>query len=737
MRRQSVTLAAGGGAGFVRVQRVPAGRIARPQRVSVDRRLALPADPAGPQLFLVRFVVEPTTRCKSAGPATRVADLGHAQGWADLLRPHNGVQLENEAIPAFLPRQPWYRAGIQRITSAVVSARGEVTRPAQDGALGKSYLATVVETVQHDGGRHRYFLPLAAVWSPLGTDLRQGLIPMTVAELRQFRREGALVDALSQDGFPLALLDAICRQANLPMDQGEIRCVQTVNFDASAIPERLTVRRGDARHSNTSVFFDDYGMLKLYRQLEPGPHPEIELSRFLVERAGFANTPPPLATIEVMLNDEGGGQPLALGVLFGFVRNQGDGWTQALNYLTRYLDDALIATDGRSPELPDPDLFFLTLARQIGIRTGQMHRALAEQAGDDPDFMPEPITSEDIAEWRSALEISAAEMLSELERERGRLNQRALELIDQLLATRDMLFSAICNSLPGQVDAQKSRVHGDYHLGQVIVVQDDLFIIDFAGDPTRPSAERRRKCSPLRDVAGMIRSFDYAAIAAVRQLAETRTAAEPRMAELAEAWRQRAVDGFRAAYRKAMRGCATYPASKRRAREMVFFSRWKGRFRRCAPTSRGGRNGSTFRSGGFSAVSTDLGRGLVARSTNSRREKRARSQSLAEPDNATAEAETLEVAEVEPADVSHPTAGARISRSGNRGDRPGASWRSIRISRHAQSRSRRLGSCDAAAGAAGGGHRQQHRQRRRRRRAGPSRRVIYRRDPRPQRAVPL
>jgi maltose alpha-D-glucosyltransferase/alpha-amylase len=125
--------------------------------------------------------------------------------------------------------------------------------------------------------------------------------------------------------------------------------------------------------------------------------------------------------------------------------------------------------------------------------------------------------------------------------------------------------------LPSEIDAQKSRIHGDYHLGQVIVVQDDHYILNFAGDQTRPLAQRRAKSSPLRDVAGMIRSFDYAAIAAVRQLAETRVAAEPRMTELAEAWRQRAVDGFRAAYRKAMRGCATYPASKRRARDMLVF----------------------------------------------------------------------------------------------------------------------------------------------------------------------
>ena len=312
-------------------------------------------------------------------------------------------------------------------------------------------------------------------------------------------------------------------------------------------------------------------MLKLYRRLQPGPHPEIEMSRFLVESAGFANTPPLLATLEIAVDGATGREEHALGVLFGFVRNQGDGWTQALNYLARYLDDALIAGGESRSDLANPDVFFLMLARQLGIRTAEMHRALAEHAGDDPDFIPEPISPKDIAEWRNDLAAAAAEMLSQLERDRHSLAPPTQALAERLHTLREELFGQICTLIPDEVSAQKTRFHGDFHLGQVIDVQHDFFIIDFEGEPARPLTVRRRKSSPLRDVAGMIRSFDYAAVAAVRHLAEARPAAEPRMTQLAEAWRQLAVDGFRAAYRKTMRGCAAYPASKKQAREMTAF----------------------------------------------------------------------------------------------------------------------------------------------------------------------
>ncbi len=495
------------------------------------------------------------------------------QGWSDLLLKHNLRQLENEVIPSFLARQRWFSAKDRRIEQAVIKVQGAIARPSIEGTgAPEIYLATIVQASLKGGGRQHYFLPLATVWAPAETDLRQGLLPFTLAELRQFRREGAVIDALSQDGFSFALAEAIDRDARLPLDRGEIRCTQTSCYAAAPRPERLILRRGSVEQSNSSVFFEDYAMLKLYRRVEPGPHPEIEMSRFLFERAGFANTPPPLATLEATLAGEDGPDTMALGVLFGFVRNQGDGWVQALNYLTRYLDDALVATGERSSELPDPDVFFLSLARRIGIRTAEMHRALAgEAAAGEPAFAPEPITREDIAQWRRALEGECEAMLARLQRERAHLPERAAPLAADLLAAREDLLAEIRTRLPDEVAALKTRLHGDYHLGQTIVVKTDFYIVDFEGEPARPLAERRAKHSPLRDVAGMIRSFDYATVTAVRQLAETRAAAEPRMTELAASWRQRAVDGFSAAYRRTMRGCASYPTDKKHAQDMIAF----------------------------------------------------------------------------------------------------------------------------------------------------------------------
>src|SRR5207244_809562 len=236
------------------------------------------------------------------------------------------------------------------------------------------------------------------------------------------------------------------QEATMRLEGGEIRCRKTPIFDQTDPPERLVVRRAGIEQSNSSIIFEDYAILKTYRRLQPGPHPEVEMTRFLVERAGFANTPPPLATIELTLPGDAGNDTCAAGVLYGFVRNQGDGWTLALDYLTRYLDDALneaapgATPPGRAADMPDPDNFFLALARQLGLRTAQMHRALAEHAGDDPAFVPEPITRKDLAEWRQALEQNAEAMLARLERGQANLPEPARELAEALIDAGPQLF---------------------------------------------------------------------------------------------------------------------------------------------------------------------------------------------------------------------------------------------------------------------------------------------------------
>ena len=540
----------------------------------------------GHSFFWFELVALPEDAAESAwlqasGP--EFVTLVMPQGWSDLFGRHNLPQLEREVILGFLPRQRWFAAKDQRLQATQVTSHGEIPMPPGDAGDGRpnSFLLQQVEAASAGGERQRYFLPLACVWSPAGSEARQALLPATLAELRQARREGVLVDALTQDGFALALADAIQRQASLPAQDGAgaagtVRFVQTPIYADHPAPERLVVRRLGAEQSNSSLLFEDYAVLKLYRRVQPGPHPEIEMGRFLVERAGYANTPPLLATIE-LAPAEDGAPSTALGVLFGFVRNQGDGWTLALDYLLRYLDDALneaapgATPPGRAADLPDPDDFFLALARQLGLRTAQMHRALAEHGGGDPDFAPEPITSADLARWRGELNDSAKAMLGRLERARGALPDSAREMADAVLAERAVLLDTIRMLAPETVSAVKTRHHGDFHLGQVIAVQNDFYIIDFEGEPGRPMPERRRKSSPLRDVAGMIRSFDYAAISALRQITETRPTALPRLGALAENWRQRAVSGFHAAYRREMRGSPAYPASKLQGRALVDF----------------------------------------------------------------------------------------------------------------------------------------------------------------------
>ena len=299
--------------------------------------------------------------------------------------------------------------------------------------------------------------------------------------LRPWTGKGGIVEGLDDDAAR-ALLGIVRGRLRIATAAGAL---QGERFDGPDSPmERLSrvpaVRRLDAEQSNTSLVFDDRVILKLIRKLEPGLNPELEMGAFLA-RSGFAGTPRLLGSISVT-----GAVEATVAVAHAFVRVETDGWSYVLDALRR----------GEPP---------LSEVRELGARIGELHAALASDEAD-ARFAPEPIRREDLRRWTETL-------LGELKRtvRVGRSAVPELAGRQQALAARIHRLGGV---RPGGV---RIRQHGDLHLGQVLRSGGEWLVFDFEGEPARPLAERRQKHSPLKDVAGMLRSFAYAAAAAGRR----------------------------------------------------------------------------------------------------------------------------------------------------------------------------------------------------------------------------
>jgi maltose alpha-D-glucosyltransferase/alpha-amylase len=285
------------------------------------------------------------------------------------------------------------------------------------------------------------------------------------------------------------------------------------------VPQVVSVEQ-----SNTSIAFGDRLMLKLIRRLEAGRNPDLEIGRFLTERA-FPNTAPVAGAITA---GGFGREAGTLAVVHGFVPNEGDAWAYALDALEDYYEQALArATQGPAPQPPSPlaalppeppseearDVVgpFLLNAETLGQRVAELHLALA-RGTDDPAFAPEPFT----AMYQRSLYQSIRSLASRvLRRMRSRFAEA--EGAEELLERENEVFGRLDALLrAARIEGMRIRIHGDLHLGQVLWTGSDFVIIDFEGEPARSLSERRIKRSPLADVAGMLRSFDYAAEQALR-----------------------------------------------------------------------------------------------------------------------------------------------------------------------------------------------------------------------------
>jgi maltose alpha-D-glucosyltransferase/alpha-amylase len=251
--------------------------------------------------------------------------------------------------------------------------------------------------------------------------------------------------------------------------------------------------------------------LKFYRRLQSGINPELEIGRYLTEVVRFPNIVPVAGAAEYRHHD---GRVVTLALLQAFVMNQGDGWDYTINYLVRFLEER--RTDVAMAE--DAHGAYLELVKTLATRTAELHRALASPTADDA-FSPQPIQPQDVSGWVQNVRREAQKTLDMLAERVGQLPIAIVPEAELLLSRRDTLLKRIEAAVPSPPQGLKTRHHGDYHLGQVLLKRNDFIIVDFEGEPARPLEERRMKHSPLRDVAGMLRSFTYARRTAMQDCA--------------------------------------------------------------------------------------------------------------------------------------------------------------------------------------------------------------------------
>jgi maltose alpha-D-glucosyltransferase/alpha-amylase len=475
-------------------------------------------------------------------------------GWRSLLRDRSKSVLERDVLPAYFSSRRWFAERGHLPATHVI---GAVPFGAADADAG----VVLVES----SGRHEtanYLLPMTIRWTRFDRERKN---PNALAAVRRGPREGSLLDATADAGFVALLLEHLRAARVIEADQRRIEFAPTARFPDGGAFAIDDVRAVDTEQSNTTVLVGADCVIKLFRRLERGVNPEIEVGRFLTETVPFAHTPPLLGSIEL----EEDGARSAVAVVHGFVQNQGDAWTVTSAYLDRFVEEQGLLT-AEAAGHSDEQAAYLRWMEQVGRRVAELQLALASR-DDMVDFAPEPIAAEDVRSWTEALLRRAGRALDQLAQRRSDLTDNDRQLTDALQSYRDRLPARLRELLPVHVDALKIRHHGDFHLGQMLIVKDDVSIIDFEGEPRRSIEDRRRKAPAARDVAGLIRSIDYSVTAALERALKSAPDEHGKLARALEGWREHSAAAFMAAYRSALTDARLWPQSLEAADHLLDF----------------------------------------------------------------------------------------------------------------------------------------------------------------------
>lgn len=458
-------------------------------------------------------------------------------------------------LPNYFPRQRWFGSKARHIHSVQLT---ECIPVPLSNALALIASARV-EFVE--GPRETYMLPLIAPGPGYIPPADSVVVHVPILEPPS---ELALMDALANQEFLTAILDSILRSDSFPGNAGELQASHEAALSEQKLgpANSLRPRLLKGEQSNTSIVYADRLILKFFRRIEEGINPDEEIGHFLTAVAHFANVPSLCGCLKYRSSD---GKIATLGILQGYVPNHGDAWRFTVESLVELFASRDHPTEQISPGSSQSSVApakdagdasgelneQLQLIGLLGKRTAELHLALASSSAH-PDFAPEPITPE----FREGLDVAFHDLtVRNFEMLRAKIPEfpeSIGELAKEVLALEDDALLVLHSVLEQDIAPVRTRIHGDYHLGQVLFTGSDFFIIDFEGEPARPLNERRGKRSPLQDIAGMLRSFHYAArsasVAAQERLARSHQPGG-HVDKLATQWRALASSEFVRFYR--------------------------------------------------------------------------------------------------------------------------------------------------------------------------------------------
>lgn len=422
------------------------------------------------------------------------------------------AKLVAELSPEWLNAQRWFR-GKSRDVTRIECFDSAAYFPER----GLPVLLTILRVDYDMGDPEYYLLPLAP-----RPPARPGEGPAAILTVSTMDRDLSLYEGMGDPGSAFTLLGLIDTETELEAGLGVFRGVKSSRYE-EFVGALRPVGSIMEEQSNTSVQFGEVAVMKIFRKLESGVHPDLDISQFLAEHTSFRAFPAMLGSIEFA---GPGGMEATVAGLFRFVPNHGTAWTYARKMLARFFNAASrSAADPHSAAgrvaLRRMAGEFFAVAADLGRVTGELHRALASGGPEDREFTPEPITPADVEAWLSGAERYVGELAGDIGRRLDAIPTALPAGIHGELAALVHESADLRGGLRGMRvlaadGAWKMRVHGDYHLGQVLRASNpeaaggQWIVLDFEGEPARPLAERRSKQSPLRDVAGMLRSFDYA-----------------------------------------------------------------------------------------------------------------------------------------------------------------------------------------------------------------------------------